>query len=121
MAQMSIFNVVFRSLFSKPSTRRYPFVKRETFVGTRGHIEIDIAKCTFCTLCAKRCPTSAITVDRQAKNWTIDRLSCIACSACVDACPKDCLTMANSYSPAQVTKSLDTFHQETAAKPAEAK
>jgi formate hydrogenlyase subunit 6/NADH:ubiquinone oxidoreductase subunit I len=120
MAQMSILKVVLGSLFSKPVTRKYPFVKRDPFKATRGHIGIEINKCTFCSLCSKKCPTDAITVNRQEKLWTIDRLRCIACSACVDACPKKCLSMENMYSPAQVKKQIDSFHQEAVAAPATA-
>ena len=33
---------------------------------------MDPGKCVYCTLCAKKCPQSAITVDRQAKTWKLD-------------------------------------------------
>ena len=30
------------------------------------------SKCVYCTLCAKKCPAGALTVDRAAKTWTLD-------------------------------------------------
>jgi ech hydrogenase subunit F len=110
---LSIGALILKWVGRKPATRLYPIEKRETYPATRGHISIDINACTFCTLCQKRCPTGAITVKRTEKIWEIDRLRCIVCSACVDACPKKCLTMENTYSPAQVSKKIESFHQET--------
>ncbi len=55
-------------------------------------IAIDLATCVFCGLCAKKCPVSAITVDRATKTWKISRTDCILCGACADACPKKSLS-----------------------------
>lgn len=111
MAHFSFLTVLLKSVLSKPATRRYPFEKREPFAATRGHIEIDVNTCTFCTLCQKKCPTQAIEVKRVERIWEINRLRCIQCNACVDSCPKKCLTMKTTYSPAVVTKdkAIDTF------------
>ena len=51
----------------------------------------DPDKCVYCTLCAKKCPVQAITVDRTAKTWTLDEDKCIACGTCAQACPKNCI------------------------------
>jgi ech hydrogenase subunit F len=112
MASFNIFKVVSKWAVKKPATRLYPFQKREPFSNTRGSIEIEIEKCSMCTLCAKKCPTEAIAVKRQEKIWEIDRLRCIQCSACVDACPKKCLKMTQSYSPAATQHGVDTFVQQ---------
>ena len=53
----------------------------------------DPAKCVYCTLCAKKCPAGALTVDRAAKTWTLDEDKCIACGTCHDVCPKKCIIM----------------------------
>ena len=50
--------------------------------------------CVYCTLCAKKCPVDAITVDRAAKAWAVDAGACVGCGTCVEACPKKCLTMS---------------------------
>ena len=49
--------------------------------------------CVYCTLCAKKCPGGALTVDRAAKTWTLDEDKCIACGACADNCPKGCIVI----------------------------
>ena len=53
----------------------------------------DPAKCVYCTLCAKKCPAGAITVDRANKTWTLDEDKCIGCGTCHDVCPKKCIVM----------------------------
>ena len=53
----------------------------------------DPSRCVYCTLCAKKCPVQAITVDRTAKTWTLDEDKCIACGTCAQACPKNCIVI----------------------------
>lgn len=55
-------------------------------------IAIDMTTCVLCGICGKKCPTSAITVDRAAKTWTINREGCVLCGSCVTACPKKSLS-----------------------------
>ena len=45
----------------------YPIKPREWQERTRGHIEINEADCILCGICAKRCPTLAINVDKAAR------------------------------------------------------
>lgn len=53
----------------------------------------DASKCVYCTLCAKKCPQDAITVDRAAKSWALDAEKCVGCGICAASCPKKCLTL----------------------------
>jgi len=85
-----------RNLVARPATRRYPVEVRPPFAGARGKIEFDVATCNYCMLCARRCPTLAIRVDRDARVWSIDHLNCIACNACVEVCNKKSLTMSST-------------------------
>jgi len=85
----------FRNLFTKPATRRYPFVVRPAFPTSRGRILNDFPKCILCSLCAKHCPADAIVVDKAQGLWRIDRFACVICGACVRACPVKCLSMGN--------------------------
>lgn len=47
--------------------------------------EIDSEKCTGCTICAKRCPTKAISGELK-KIHAIDQALCIKCGHCMTAC-----------------------------------
>ena len=51
----------------------------------------DPSKCVYCTICAKKCPVGALTVDRAAKTWTLDEDLCVGCGTCAEACPKKCI------------------------------
>lgn len=53
---------------------------------TSGKIVNDMSTCKLCGLCAKNCPSECITVDREAKTWTINRDDCVQCGACIDSC-----------------------------------
>lgn len=101
--------VALRSLFAKPATRNYPVEQREFSPNTRGHIEMDVEHCVACGICAKRCPASAITVDRNERTWSIERMYCIQCGACVEACPKKSLSMKPMYANPDFMKVVDTY------------
>ena len=51
----------------------------------------DPSRCVYCTICARKCPVQALTVDRAAKTWVLDEEKCIACGTCAQACPKNCI------------------------------
>lgn len=111
MSVMKIKKMILGSLFKKPATLMYPVVPRKFEERTRGHIEIDMDACILCGICAKRCPTDAIEVDRkEARSWGIDRLRCIQCNWCVEYCPKKCLYMKNEYSQPSVGQNKDVFY-----------
>ena len=53
----------------------------------------DPSKCVYCTICAKKCPVGALTVDRAAKTWTLDEDVCVGCGTCAENCPKKCILL----------------------------
>ncbi|MDR2088936.1 MAG: 4Fe-4S binding protein [Clostridiales Family XIII bacterium] len=119
MAILKIGKMVMGSLFRKPATLMYPVVPRKWQERTRGHIEIVIEDCILCGICAKKCPTDAITVAKDTKSWTIRRMQCIQCSCCVEVCPKKCLDNKNEYTIPSAEKLVDSF-EKPAAEPAAA-
>ncbi len=93
----------------KPVTSRYPFEPRLLVPASRGKLLFDAEHCVHCTLCAKKCPTGALRVNRARKQWAIDRLLCIGCGACVEACPKDALSFSAEHLAPTITKDRE-FH-----------
>lgn len=91
-----------RGLVSKPPTRQYPLVVRDPFPGARGTLEYDLDTCNFCMLCARKCPTGAITCLRDERYFAIEQLNCIACGICVDVCSKDSLQLTVETRTAKV-------------------
>jgi formate hydrogenlyase subunit 6/NADH:ubiquinone oxidoreductase subunit I len=95
--------------FKKPPTSRYPFAPRQILAGSRGTLVFTRETCVFCNVCAKKCPTAALVVNRAQKKWAIDRLRCIACGYCVDACPKDSLAMGGDHMRPTVTRDRESY------------
>ena len=93
MKIITMFRVILKNLLKGPVTRKYPYEKREAFPGERGVITMpDESKCVYCGICAKKCPSNALTVTRTPeKVWKYERFRCIVCGACVETCPKKCL------------------------------
>ena len=112
MANLKIGNMIMRWFSGKPATLMYPVVPREWKERTRGRIEIELDACIFCGICAKKCPADAITVIREAKSWSIERMGCVQCSACVEVCPKKCLLNVSGYTKPDTEKLVDTFAEE---------
>ena len=73
------------------STTTWPATPYVPVAGARGSLRFASETCNYCTLCALKCPTGAIQVDRVKKAWVLDRFKCIVCAACVDACVKNAL------------------------------
>ena len=97
MKIFSMSKTVTRNLLHGPATLMHPQKQRVFPAITRGKIENTVNKCIFCGLCGKRCPTSAITVSKENKEWEIDRLKCCICNLCVEVCPTHCLSTDNHY------------------------
>lgn len=110
MPLFSMTKTVIKTILRGPSTRRYPFgPRREFYKNTRGSISNDIKKCIFCGLCQVKCPTKALSVEKEQKIWSIDRLRCITCGYCAEVCPKQCLKMENSYSQPLTARKKEVY------------
>ncbi len=90
--------------FRQPVTTRYPFEPRQALLNSRGSLSLEKQACAWCTVCAKKCPTGALVVNRAHKKWAIDRLRCITCGYCVEVCPKKCLHLEARHAVPAVTK-----------------
>ncbi len=100
------------SLRKKTFCQMYPFKPAKFHKNTRGHIKLDPSKCILCTLCAKRCPTGAIEVDRVKGYWQINRYKCIMCIECVLCCKPAALSTENQYAPPVGKMEIEKFDVE---------
>jgi ech hydrogenase subunit F len=109
MAYFEMSSLALKWVFAKPATSRYPFEPRRALPGSRGTLVFSKDTCVYCTVCAKKCPTGALVVNRAQKKWTIDRLLCITCGYCIEACPKKSLSLSTPHATPAVTKDRESY------------
>lgn len=90
---------IIRNFVTKRATRRYPHEVRAPFEGARGELYNEIEKCTFCRICAVKCPSQCITVDKKTATWECNPFACVYCGICVDVCREKCLHQKCQYRP----------------------
>ncbi len=98
------------SIFKKPETILYPVVTKPMPEGLKGHVVNHPESCILCNICEKRCPTGSISVDKDARSWSINPFSCVQCQSCVLECPRGALTMEPTYTPPSTEKYVDTLN-----------
>jgi formate hydrogenlyase subunit 6/NADH:ubiquinone oxidoreductase subunit I len=106
---LPFFKKIMGSFVSKPPTHMYPKKPMPKDALVRGQIVIEVEKCIFCTICARKCPVDAIKVDRAGKVFEISRFQCVVCNECVDVCPKKCLHMSSELTAASDTIVWDKY------------
>lgn len=84
-----------RNFLARPATRRYPAVVREPFAHARGELANDPEVCIYCGICARKCPSQCLHVDKDAALWEWDPFACVYCGVCAEACPTGSLTQRN--------------------------
>ena len=104
---LPFFKTLFKSLGKKAPTYAYPYAPMPKDPIVRGHVEIDIDACIFCNICARKCPTDAIAMDKKGKEWEISHFQCIVCGECVEACPKKCLYMRPELAAASDVRTIE--------------
>lgn len=97
---------ILRNIFGPKATRRYPHEIREPFENARGQIVGDGLKCTCCGICAAKCPSRCISVDKKTATWTYDPYACVYCGVCVESCPSGGVAQRREYRPPTETKDL---------------
>jgi len=111
MQAFNLGKMTFISMFKEPETILYPVKTRAVPQGLKGHIAVDIEACILCSICQKRCPTSAIEVTKETSTWAINRFRCVQCGFCALECPTKCLSMEPTYASVTITKAVDSFQK----------
>ncbi len=74
--------------------------KGDILTGTT--VVLDVDRCSACTLCARDCPTGAITASGDAGVCLSFRSAlCDGCGACVELCPEKCLQLKQGKAETQ--------------------
>lgn len=108
--------IVFKYMFRKPVTVRYPEEKRKLPERSRGRHYLTkwddgLERCVGCELCAIVCPAQAIYVkpasntpqekhshgERYASDFQINMMRCIYCGMCEEACPTGAIILSNEF------------------------
>ena len=105
---MRLIGEIFRNAFRRPFTQRYPKIKPDIPDKFRGKVEHDPKKCIYCGMCARECPSGAITVNPKAKTWSIDYGRCIHCGTCEEVCrdiiKKNAIQLTKVFEMADIKK-----------------
>jgi len=101
----SILPRLFKNLFSKPMTVKFPHESIPIPDRYRGEHKFDIDNCISCGLCSKICPNRAIEMielsaqykDKYPKKYPkIDLGKCCFCGLCEDICSKNALILTKN-------------------------
>jgi formate hydrogenlyase subunit 6/NADH:ubiquinone oxidoreductase subunit I len=94
------------SLFTKPATTEYPFVKPQFPRNLRGQPLLDTTVCRGCGLCSRDCPAHAIEMVEVGgglyPQFRLDR--CIFCNQCVETCHNHAIRPSDIFELATTDK-----------------
>ncbi len=105
---------LWRTLFTRPITIRYPFGPLELPPYFRGKVTIEPALCTGCGACVRDCPAFALELEHESDALSKAEGSkgregfrlihyhdrCAYCGQCQDVCHQGAIRLTSEYVPA---------------------
>ena len=93
---------LFRHLFKKPATVKYPFEKLQVPPGFRGTPYLLTEKCIVCRACERDCPAESIEISSVSEaekkfKMIIHNDRCVHCAQCVESCPTDAMQINSEF------------------------
>lgn len=97
--RLAVARELFKHIFKKPFTLKYPFEKKTPFKGLRGRPAWNLERCIGCGLCYRDCPSGAIEmIGKGSKAEFRHHLDlCLFCAQCEESCPRGAITMTEEY------------------------
>jgi coenzyme F420-reducing hydrogenase delta subunit/ferredoxin len=73
--------------------------------------KVDQDFCSTCGICVSVCKAEAITIDREKKQITLDKVKCQGCGSCIAACPSGIISQKHGYgiTASEMTGQIDTI------------
>jgi len=103
---------LWRTLFTRRATVRYPFAPLELPLYFRGKVTIEPALCTGCGLCVRDCPAFALELERESREdfrLIHYRDRCAYCGQCEASCRFGAIVLVNEF--VKATPRRDTLTQ----------
>jgi formate hydrogenlyase subunit 6/NADH:ubiquinone oxidoreductase subunit I len=77
------------------------------FKRSKGFISVNTYKCSLCSICAKECPSGAISIDYNNLALKVDYAKCMSCGSCTRMCPEEAIMFSKEFEGA--AKKDDVF------------
>ena len=103
---------LWRTLFTRRATVRYPFAPLELPPCFRGKVTIEPTLCTGCGLCVRDCPAFALELERENREkfrLIHYRDRCAYCGQCEASCRFGAIVLVNEF--VKATPRRDTLTQ----------
>jgi len=78
--------------------------------------KVDQDFCSTCGICVSVCKAEAITIDREKKQITLDKVKCQGCGSCIAACPSGIVSQKHGYgiTPSELSDQIDGILENSA-------
>ncbi|HEC35535.1 MAG TPA: 4Fe-4S dicluster domain-containing protein, partial [Anaerolineae bacterium] len=98
---------LWRTLFTRPTTVRYPFGPLELPPYFRGKVTIEPSLCTGCGACVRDCPAFALELERESRDefrLIHYRDRCAYCGQCQAVYRQRTIRLTSEYVPAAANR-----------------